>query len=198
MELNRAGYRGLFLAGDHSAAASIWHDGEGRDALMAVVRSARYGDLERVLASEVLYQNAGGYPPDGCGDLLGGIYASALAITGAADRPIVLTGNEWGFMYHSGGEGALGAHLLEAGVAAVPHLYPLLDDSASIFYEGSHEAMLGNNLHYRVKDAAAYYIGRLIGIPVPFREKILERDAEIERLKASPALADHSPTLRHS
>jgi hypothetical protein len=184
-ELHRAGYGGLFLAGDHSLATTIWRSGENRDALMEIVRSGGYGDLERVLASEVLFQNEVGYPPHGWDDVLGDVYARALAITGTGDRPIVLTGNQWGFMYHGGDEGPLGTHLLAAGRASVRHLLPLLGDTASIFYDGSQEATLGNSLRYRVKDAAAYYIGKLAGFPIPFHETIGERDAEIERLGAA-------------
>jgi hypothetical protein len=186
-DLSRAGFGGLFLAGDHSLAASIWRAGKNRDALMEIVGSEDYGDLERVLASEVLFQNEVGYPPHGWDDVLGHVYARALAITGTGDRSISLTGNEWGFMYHGDDEGPLGTHLRKAGRAAVRHLLPLLDDSANIFYEGSQEATLGNSLRYRVKDAAAYYIGKLTDIPMPFHEAIGERDAEIERLEAAVA-----------
>jgi hypothetical protein len=183
-DLGGAGYRGLFLAGEQSSAASFWSDGANREALLAIVADRRYGDLERVLASEILYANDPAYPPRGWDDLLGSVYARALAITGTGDRPIVLTGNEWGFLYHGGGEGALGAHLLAAGSAAIGHLVPLLDDPAPVFYEGSQEATLGNALDYRVKDAAAYYIGVLAGISVPFHAPFDQRDAEIERVKA--------------
>ncbi len=183
--LSNAGYRGLFLAGDHSSASSIWRDGKNRDALIEIVQGECYSELERVLASEVLFQHEIKYPRHGWDDVLGQVYARALAITGTGDRPIVLTGNEWGFLYHNGDEGPLGTHLLTVGRASVPHLLPLLDDSAGIFYEGSQEAMLGNSLHYRVKDAAAYYIGKLTGIEVPFHDAIGERDAEIDRLKAA-------------
>jgi hypothetical protein len=191
-DLARAGYTGLFLAGDRSSAGSVWRDGENREPLEAIVQGEEYGDLERVLASEVLYRYLDSYPPDGWEDTLGRVYARALAITGTGDRPIVLTGNLWGFMYDSDQTGVqdygpLGAHLLEARPAAVPHLVPLLDDTASIFYEGSKEATLGNSLGYRVKDAAAYYIGKLTGIPVPFHEEPDQRDAEIDRLKVAVA-----------
>jgi hypothetical protein len=110
---------------------------------------------------------------------------TTLAITGTGDRPIVVTGNEWGFMYHGGGEGALGTHLPEVGGAAVRHLLPLLDDPANILYEDSQEVMLGDSPRYRVKDAAAYYIGKLTGVPIPFHEAIKDRDAEIEHLRAA-------------
>jgi hypothetical protein len=191
-DLSREGYAGLFLAGDRSSAGAIWRDGENREALKEVVQGEQYGDLERVLASEVLYSCDEKYPPDGWEDRLGQLYARALAITGTGDRPIVLTGNLWGFLYYGDQTGAqdygpLGAHLVEAGPAAVPHLLPLLDDPASLFYEGSRDAMLGGSLRYRVKDAAAYYVGKLTGIQVPSHEEPDERDAEIGRLKAAVA-----------
>jgi hypothetical protein len=191
-ELGRAGYAGLFLAGDRSSAGSVWRDGENREALEEIVRERRYGELERVLASEVLSRFHDGYPPDSWEDTLGEVYARALAITGTGDRPIVLTGNLWGFLSYSDqrgvqDDGPLGAHLVEAGPAAVPHLVPLLDDPASLFYEGSEDATLGNSLRFRVKDAAAYYLGRLTGIPVPFHAEPQERDAEIDRLKTALA-----------
>jgi hypothetical protein len=188
-ELKRAGYRGLFLAGDDTLARSVWHGGQNRDALMGIVQGEGYGDLERVLASEVLLQHDPGYPPAGWENVLGDVYARALAITGTGDRPIVLTGNQWGFMYHGDDIGSLGVHLLQAGRAAVAHLIPLLDNPDSIFYEGSQEATLGGTLGYRVKDAAAYFIGRLTGDPVPFHEALAERDAEIDRLRDSLTLA---------
>ena len=96
----------------------------------------------------------------------------------------MLTGNTWGFLY-DGDEGPLGAHLQATGEAAVPHLAALLDDAAPLFYEGSQEAMLGAELGYRVKDAAAFYIGELNESQVPFHREVSRRDSEIARLRAS-------------
>ncbi|MDP9293062.1 MAG: hypothetical protein M3O90_01345, partial [Actinomycetota bacterium] len=98
----------------------------------------------------MLHRHHDSYPPAGWEDTLGLVYARALAITGTGDRPIVLTGNLWGFMYYSDQSGVqdygpLGTHLIEAGPAAARHLVPLLDDPASLFYEGSREATLGNS-----------------------------------------------------
>ncbi len=59
----------------------------------------------------------------------------------------------------------------------------LLIASDTIFYEGSQEATTGGSLKYRVKDAAAFYLGKIAGIPVKFYEQNADRDAEIERLK---------------
>jgi|GEM_PF-1677812 len=189
-DLSRAGYAKLFGAGDRSCAASIWRDGENRDSLAQVVRGDAFDPLARVLASEVLYRHDDDYPPAGWEDTLGPVYAEALEITGTGDRPIVLTGNLWGFLSYGDERGArhdgpLGAHLLEAGPAAISHLVELLDDSASLFYEGSRDAFLGSSLRHRVKDAAAYYIGRLTESPVVLHEDLAERDAQIDRLRAA-------------
>jgi hypothetical protein len=183
-DLGERGYRKLFLTADDSAVATVWRDGENRQALEEIVAGDGYGDLERLLAAEVLFAGDGGFPPDGARQALGEVYARALALTGAGDRPIVLTGNLWGFLYHDEAEGPLGEHLLSVGTATVPHLAALLDDDARVFYEGSQEAMLGNRLGYRVKDAAAYYIGKLTATPVSYHEDPGERDAEIDRLRA--------------
>ena len=98
--LSNAGYRGLFLAGDHSSASSIWRDGKNRDALMEIVQGECYSELERVLASEVLFQHEIKYPRHGWDDVLGHVYARALAITGRTrwfDLPDVSTTQEAGY-----------------------------------------------------------------------------------------------------
>jgi hypothetical protein len=179
-QLSQAGYHGLFQMGERNAASAVF--GEGRDALEEIVGDDGYDDLQRLLAAETLFRFADGYPPDGERETLGRIYARGLALTGAGDRPLVLTGNAWGYLYEND-EGPLGEHLRAVGPAAVPHLAELLDDDAPLFYEGSQEAMLGAELGYRVKDAAAYYIGELTGTTVPFHRDVSERDAEIARLK---------------
>jgi hypothetical protein len=188
--LAEAGYAGLFLYGDRGQAESIWRDGANRARLEQIVRGDRFPDLTRLLASELLYAKAPGYPPDGWGETLARLYAYALATTGDNAGTAPLSGNQWGFMYYTdqlgvADYGPLGAHLLAAERAAIPHLAPLLDDTDAIVYEGSRDATTGNNLAYRVKDAAAYYIGKLAGIPVRFHEQPADRDAEIERLKAA-------------
>jgi len=184
--LTEAGYAGLFLSGDHSSADVLWRGGDGRAALEEIVEGQGYGDLPRVLALEVLCREEPGYSTEG----QAAIYARALALTGIEDGPMHFSGNEWGFMYHAdkeGGDphGALGQRLLEAGEAAVPHLADLLDDSRRIYYVGSQDATLGNGLVYRVKDAAAYYIGKIAALPVQFHQDTASRDQEIERLRAT-------------
>ena len=55
-QLAGAGYNGLFLAGDSSRAGEVWDGGAARGALEEVVATPDFGDLERVLAAEVLYR----------------------------------------------------------------------------------------------------------------------------------------------
>ena len=185
-ELTRAGYTGLFLSGDRSTAGAVWRDGADREALERIARGRAYGDLAAVLAAEVLAANGAALPPEQAAP----VYARALGLMGDESGPPPLTGNEWGFMYHGrdhGGDayGPLGARLLAAGSGAVAELEPLLDDEHRILYVGSQDATLGNRLGYRVKDAAAFYIGELVGRPVPFHDDPADRDAEIERLRAT-------------
>lgn len=173
-QLTQAGYRDLFQRGEHNL--DVWLDGANRSALEEIVAGAGYDDLQRVLAAEVLH--AHGQSP-GDPQVAAEVYARALARTGEGAE---LTANAWGFLYQGDDLGPLGAHLLETGAAAVPHLTALLDDTDRLRYAGSQEATLGRQLGYRVKDAAAYFIGRLTDREVPFHEETGERDAEIARL----------------
>ncbi|MCP2727807.1 hypothetical protein [Limnofasciculus baicalensis] len=188
INLTDAGYSGLFLSGRHNLSDSIWQKGENRIYLEQIVQSSNYSDLTRLLASEILYEKVSHYPPEEWEDNLAYVYAQALAITGSETGDFQILGNQWGFMYHTDKQGVkdygtLGTHLVNTGKKAIPYLTKLLDNSEIIFYEGSQEATLGNSLRYRVKDAAAFYIGKIAGIPVKFYEQNADRDAEIERLK---------------
>jgi hypothetical protein len=94
-------------------------------------------------------------------------------------------GNEWGLLWASPGyDGPLGEQLLAQGHAAVAPLAALLDDDAQLAYEGSKEATMAGRYGFRVKDAAAYFLGRLLDRDVPFRDAPADRDPEIQRLKA--------------
>jgi hypothetical protein len=188
--LTAAGYGGLFMASDGTGRVdAIWRNGQHRTYLEQIVRDRALPDLTRLLASELLYQRSPGYPPLAWRGTLAYLYAQALAITGDPSGPFQISGNQWGFMYRSDAagvrdDGVLAVHLLASGAEAVPHLARLLDDPNPILYEGSQEATLGRRLGYRVKDAAAYFIGRITGVPVRFHENLADRDAEIGALKA--------------
>lgn len=186
-QLKEAGYSGLFQYGERSLADAVWQEGKNEEALRQIVLHSEYEVYIRLLASEVLYSKNADYPPADWKDTLAYIYAQALAISGHQEG-ILIAGNPWGFMYFydkSGiaDYGSLGSHLINTGRPAIPYLVALLNNDNSLFYEGSKEATIGNSLKYRVKDAAAYYIGKITGIPVQFHEKHADRDTEIERLK---------------
>lgn len=186
-QLKEAGYSELFQYGERSLADAVWQEGKNEEALRQIVLHPEYEVYIRLLASEVLYAKSTDYPPADWKDTLAYIYAQALEIAGHQEG-ILIAGNQWGFMYFyekSGitDYGSLGGHLVNTGKSAIPHLVTLLKNDNSLFYEGSKEATIGNSLKYRVKDAAAYYIGKIAGIPVQFHESHADRDAEIERLK---------------
>jgi hypothetical protein len=172
---------------DYHMVDSFWNHGKNKSALLEIVTQNHYPHYARLLASEILFHSDSTYPPYALLDTLAYVYARALYITGDT-KTYPLMGNEWGFMYYNDKDGitdyeVIGAHLMLTGKRAVPYLRPLLNDTDIIVYWGSEEATIGNSLMYRVKDAAAYYIGKITGIPVKYFEHNDERDAEIERLK---------------
>jgi len=185
-QLHEAGYGRLLQGG--SLVDAVWQDGNNEDALRHIVLTSDYDPYVRLLASEVLYAKSSDYPPPELKDVLPYIYSQALAASGGQDGALI-PGNQWGFMYFHDASGVtdygnLGARLVNVGRPAIPYLVPLLNNSDPLFYEGSQEATLGDSLRYRVKDAAAYYIGKIMGIPGRFHESHADRDTEVERLKA--------------
>lgn len=67
--------------------------------------------------------------------------------------------------------------------AAVPALLPLLEDaSRPLVYMGSEQATIGNVYGFRIKDYAAFYLGKIKRIPVAFHERAEDRDREIAAL----------------
>ena len=186
-KLTEAGFSGLFQYGERSLCDSIWQDGKNQKTLISIVSNTKHNDYTRLLASEVLYAKTNEYPPANLDDALAYIYSQALEISGENEGSL-LSGNLWGFMYHTdrlgiSNYGILGKHLIECGISAIPNLKKILDNDNLLYYEGSRDATTGNMLKYRVKDAAAYYIGKIAGVPIQFYENYPERDAEIERLK---------------
>ena len=71
----------------------------------------------------------------------------------------------------TGDDGPLGAHLLAQSARPPCRAWlALLDDDHPICLRGRPEATLGNAQRYRVKDAAAFFLGRVPGRDVPFHE----------------------------
>lgn len=187
-QLIEFGYSKLFQLGEHSFADSIWENGKNYHNLLEIVSRNEYNNYARLLASELLFLKRDDFPSKDLEDTLAFIYTKALSITGDYTQSIRLSGNLWGFLYHTeqfglNDNGILGNHLLITNKKALPYLHKLLGNSEIIFYEGSQEATLGNSFRYRIKDAAAYFIGKIMNIPVKFYENPLDRDKEIEKLK---------------
>ncbi len=188
-----AGYDGLFLSGDHSRAETIWMQGQNQKQLERLVFEPDASLHAKFLAAELLRENGVTIAGDAA-PILAEAYAQALASTSdAAGNPWRLNGNLWGFLQHADDPGHLGAVVIGLGKVAVPYLLKLLGDTGPVFYEGSREATTGNRLKFRIKDFAAYYIGKIEGVPVPLHDEHAARDAEIERLRVAVAALRKPP-----
>jgi hypothetical protein len=156
----------------------IWADPANRPALEALTADTTQPLAARFLAAEVLFARDFTFTSRVPGAVIAEIYAHALEqnLTGMA--------NSWGLLYELDDAGPVGIRFVMLGDAAVPALVRLLDNAGSpLTYDGSKEATVGNAYHYRIKDFAAFYLGRVRRIPVTFHRELAERDQEIARLK---------------
>lgn len=157
----------------------------GFDQLIAIVKDELAPMKARFFACEILdiedFSNLASVPKE----TLAKIYATALAEnhTGYA--------NSWGFLYEHDDEGTTGIIFLGLWDKAVPALVELLDNDTQHLYHGSKEATIGNAYRFRVKDFAAYYIGKITRIPVTYHNSLENRDKEIAALKV--ALKSYTP-----
>jgi hypothetical protein len=177
------GYLELFQRMDHDEADALWRDSPA--ALEALVTSDGQPGLARFLAAEILYLKKPGFPSAAERPALAAIYAEALAQTGRQSGTWNLAGNMWGLTYVSDDVGEAGKHLLGLGTDATAALKPLLANTEGVLYEGSEEATVGNEQLYRVKDLAAYFLGRIHQKPVTFHADWKARDREIDKLAKS-------------
>jgi hypothetical protein len=177
------GYLELFQRMEYTHVDELWKTSAAD--LDALVRDASQDHLARFLAAEILFLRSPGYPPADARAVLAPLYAEALVQTGARSGGWGLAGNMWGFLYERDDLGSAGEHVMAIGADMVPALRPLLDNTDVILYEGSQEATLGNSLRYRVKDVAAYFIGRLTKTPVAFHPAPADRDRELAKLAKS-------------
>ncbi|HVV86587.1 MAG TPA: hypothetical protein VHE35_26195 [Kofleriaceae bacterium] len=178
------GYRELFLRADTAEVDTLAADAP---ALEALVRAPDENAQARFLAAEILFLRAPGFPPAELKAPLAALYAQALAQTSRETGTWKLMANQWGMLYDGNDAGLVGGHLLALGAEAVPALRGLLDDREHVLYEGSRNATTGNDRMYRIKDVAAWYLGRLTGKPVPYHVDLAARDREIAKLvKALP------------
>lgn len=164
------GYERLFLSLDGGELERIWREPGAAQALEQV--AAQGAPEARVLAAEALFVKKQGYRPADPASLAGA-YAQVLRKAELA--------NPWGMPGEL--DGPLGQHLVSLGEAAVPALLPLLEDNRQISYGGSKEATVGNDYAYRVKDFAAFFLGKIKKLPLAVPESPKARDAEIAKLR---------------
>lgn len=155
----------------------IWADPENRPLLDSVLADTSISSEAKFLAAEVFFKKDILFMQRHAPEKVAAIYVEALKNnwTGMA--------NSWGLMYKHEDEGPVGIAFLTIGEKAITPLSGLLDDETILQYQGSREATVGNAYRYRVKDAAAYYIGRILGAPLVYYPEISDRDAQIDRLR---------------
>jgi hypothetical protein len=164
----------------------VWADPQNRPVLEALVADTTQPVAARFLAAEVLFARDFTFTSRISPAMVAEVYARTLEqnLTGMA--------NSWGLLYEHNDAGPAGIRFVMLGEPAVPALTRLLDnDGAPLLYDGSKEATVGNGYHYRIKDFAAYYLGRIRRIPVVFHREPGERDQEIARLKERLAPQPH-------
>ena len=167
----------LFPDREHSLDAA-WEGGKNANALIELANNSEAPVKARFLACEVLFKNQFTFVREVKKETIAGIYAEAMA------KNYTAMANSWGLMYATDDKGPVGHKFLLLGEAAIPALRDLLtDDSGPMIYIGSETATLGNARAYRIKDAAAYYLGKIKGIDVAWHDDLRERDKEIEQLE---------------
>ena len=185
-KLVRGAYGDLFnYAVRDDAIAAIWAEPDSLDRLQAIVRDRGAPMKARFLACEVLFEKHFTFVPDVGATLVADIYGHALVsnFTGMA--------NSWGLLYEHDDAGPVGVRFVMLGDAAVPTLATLLGDgSKPLSYAGSEEATVGNAYGFRIKDFAAFYLGKIKRIAVAYHERPEDRDREIaalaQTLRAGP------------
>ncbi|MGH1338434.1 MAG: hypothetical protein ACRBFS_20130 [Aureispira sp.] len=165
-------------------ANKVWEEAS-YEQLIALVKQETAPMKARFFACEILEIKQLDYWKEVPKETIARIYATALAenYTGYA--------NSWGFLYEHNDEGTTGIMFLELWDKALPALISLLDNNTQHSYAGSKEATMGNAYRFRVKDFAAYYIGKITRIPVAYHNSLENRDKEIAALKV--ALKDYKP-----
>jgi hypothetical protein len=105
----------------------------------------------------------------------------------------VLVLNDWGCLDDPSCDGEAALALLETGSAAIPFLQKILDDDADAFLEGSADATVSINDHYRRCDFAYRYICLINRWPPRYSTEIAERDRYINKLKTRLSLLEEKP-----
>lgn len=137
--------------------------------LKEVVRDKKASIKARFFAAELLFFSDKSYKEDE--GLLAEIYSEALESN-------IISGNAWGLQGEVGW--TAGKNLVMIGKPMINNLTKLLD---IVYYEGSEEATIGNSYRYIIKDLAAFFIARILGIRFDIDIKPMIRDKSIMKLK---------------
>jgi hypothetical protein len=172
--LGTLGYEKLFMGLDDRELDTLWRDPDAARLLSALAADSTADMQARFLAAEVLARERS-LVPDSERACLASVYVAALRNAELA--------NIWGMPGEL--DAPAGQHLVAIGAKAVAGLVSLLDDRRQVPYGGSEEATVGNSYKYRVKDFAAFFIHRILGVAYVLRKTPQERDAEIDRLRIS-------------
>jgi hypothetical protein len=162
---------------------NVWSDPRNRQLLDDVLNDPTISHETKFLACEIFFKKDILFMRRHAPEEVAEIYAKALSdnLTGMA--------NSWGLLYEHEDDGPVGGAFLTIGRKAIPALAKLLNDERTdLKYQGSVEATLGNQYRYRIKDFAAYYIGRINGTPLHYYADFSDRDEQINTLKKNLGL----------
>lgn len=155
----------------------IWSDAANRPQLEELVRDPTAPAKARFLAAEILFARDVFFINRVGQEQVAEVYAEALR------KQLTPHSNAWGLLWENDEAGQAGNRFFILGEHAIPALCALLGDETVIaHYEGSEEATVGNRARYRVKDFAAYYLGRITRHPIPYHRDHAARDAAIADL----------------
>ena len=158
--------------------SAIWSLSGNPRLLESVLNDPRAAARARFIAAEVLFAKDFSFIDRTSRDGLAKLYAEALVkhYTGQA--------NAWGLLWDGNDAGTAGGRFILLGDDAIPALVALLDDATVVdWYGGSEDATVGNGHKYRIKDFAAFYLGRIVAKPIAFHADPASRDHEITRLR---------------
>ena len=170
--LRELGYVELFQRLDDRAVTALWPEA---DALAQLALDRGADTLARFLAADIVLDKDASRFDENDRRAIAEVYAEALR------EQVTLSANEWSFP--DGFAGRAGEHLVGLGEAAIPALRPLLDEETLVLYEGSQEAMFGRRYRFRIKDLAAIFVSKILGVAFPDDTDPRIRDAAIADLK---------------
>lgn len=157
---------------------NIWKDKKNRKLLDKILVSPETSGKAKFLACEIFFKKVPQFLMRHKPEMIAEIYAEALKnnYTGHA--------NSWGLLYEYG-EGPVGIAFIRIGKKAIPALSKLLDytEDYPMIFGGSRDATTGAIRKLRVKDFAAWYIGKIIIKEQKYYQDFSSRDNQINDLK---------------